>query len=105
MRVRASRGGIWDARQPVLLPMVDAAPRARFTEGGDELVRSVDAIVASALRSDQRRNLREDGAALVGVDRTKPSRARVSFTVPAEGFYQIDLVHPPLPADACPRCA
>ncbi|MEE2940690.1 MAG: DUF1592 domain-containing protein [Planctomycetota bacterium] len=103
MRVRASRGGIWDARQPVLLPMVDAAPRARFTEDGDELVRSVDAIVVSALRSDQRRNLFQEGAALVGVDRTKPSRARVSFTVPTEGFYQIDLVHPPLPADAMPQ--
>lgn len=102
MRVRASRGGVWESRQPVLLPNAEGTPLARTTEGG-ELVRRVGSFVATAAKSDQRKNLEERDGALVPVDRTKPSNARVSYTAPAEGFYQIDLVHPPLAADAMPQ--
>lgn len=102
MRVRASRGSIKEAREPVLLPLPEATPLARLTAGG-ELLRSLDAVVAPASASDQHRNLEARGEALVPLDRTMDSRARVGFTVPVEGFYQLDLVHPPLPADAMPQ--
>lgn len=102
MRVTASRGAIWQSREPVLLPMQDRAPRMGFLGPDGEFMRPMDAIVANALGSDQRENLRIDGDVLTPVDRTKHATARVRIDLPKDGFYQVDLVHPPLPNDAMP---
>lgn len=102
MRVTASRGKIWQSREPVLLPMEDREPRVGFLGPSGEFMRPMDAIVAEATGSDQRQNLRIAGDVLTPEDRTKHATARVRIDLPKEGFYQVDLVHPPLANDAMP---
>jgi hypothetical protein len=55
-----------------------------------------------ANKSDQRQNLRKDGDVLRPVAVPEHSKARLAVTLPADGFYQVDLVHPPAAPDAMP---
>ncbi len=59
-----------------------------------------EAVVLQAERSDQRRNLRFEGGALVPDAVPEPSEARLVLELPEGGYYQFDLVHPARPADA-----
>lgn len=102
MRIKASRGTIWKSNDVVLLAMPDQAPRARFLEGGADLVLPTQATVAMAIACDERKNLKNVGDMVMPNDVTKPSDARLRFALPKDGFYQIDLIHAPAPADRMP---
>ncbi len=102
MRVRAARGEMWDSAKMVLLAMEDREPMVTLDPSSGEIAPRADSLVIRALGSDQRKNLVNSGDALVPVDVTKPSSARLGVKVPKEGFYQIDLAHRPVPADAMP---
>jgi mono/diheme cytochrome c family protein len=102
MRVRAARGERWDSAKLVLLAMEDRAPMAELDPSTGELAPSVDSLIIRALSSDQRSNLVNAGDALVPVDVTQASSARIGVKVPKEGFYQVDLAHRPVPSDAMP---
>lgn len=102
MRVRASRGYLPPLRKEILVALDEGMPAlARLDEHGD-IVAAPDASVLPASASDQRANLREHEGSLLPVDVPKPAKARLRFDVPADGLYQIDLVHVPLPADGMP---
>ncbi|MFK7742982.1 MAG: DUF1592 domain-containing protein [Planctomycetota bacterium] len=111
MRVRASRGYVPPLRKQLLLSLEeDAQPLARFDgEQPQELQLADGAMLLAATASDQRKNLKLDGEALLPVDVPKPSKARLAFTLPDDGFYQVDLVHAPRSNDGMPsvrlRCA
>jgi len=100
LRVRASRGYVPALREDLLVKLDEPAAVASWRDG--DLVAPDGAIVLRAEQSDQRQNLRGDGDALLAVDVPKASRARLRFELPREGFYQIDLVHPPAKPDAMP---
>lgn len=102
MRVRAARGEMWDSAKVVLLDMPDRAPMVDLDRNTLEIVGQPDTITVRALTTDKRKNLVNGGDALVPSDVTKPSNARFGIKVPREGFYQIDLAHPPVTADAMP---
>ncbi|MCB9887721.1 MAG: DUF1592 domain-containing protein [Planctomycetes bacterium] len=99
MRVQARRGTIPTAHKQVLVSPEDRTTLAGFDEAGG--VRAPDAaIVLLATDSKQRQNVRLEGDTLRSVDVPKPSKARLSFRLPRDGFFQVDLVHPVVPADA-----
>lgn len=101
MRVRASRGYVPPLRKQILVGLDE--PVALATLDGSGAVGAPDgASILAAEKSDQRKNLRLEGDALVAVDVPKPSKARLRFDLPRDGFYQIDLVHPPVAPDAMP---
>ena len=106
MRVRAARGEMWDSAKMVLLAMEDRAPMVTLDPTSGEMSRSQDAadgsLIIRALSSDQRKNLVNSGESLIPIDVTKASSARIGVKVPKEGFYQVDLAHRPVPADAMP---
>ncbi|QDV05987.1 hypothetical protein Poly30_14910 [Planctomycetes bacterium Poly30] len=102
MRVRAARGQMWDSAKVVLLDMPDRAPMVELDPDTLEIVERPGTIVTRALTTDQRKNLVNEGDSLVPIDVTKPSHARFGIKVPEEGFYQIDLAHRPVAADAMP---
>ncbi|HEB54116.1 MAG TPA: DUF1592 domain-containing protein [bacterium] len=101
MRVVASRGYVPPMRRQMLVGLDEGMPAmARLHDG--RLATAHGAIVLPAARSDQRRNLRAEGNALLPVAVPEPARARLRFTLPADGFYQVDLVHAPKAADQMP---
>ncbi|MEM9381079.1 MAG: DUF1592 domain-containing protein [Planctomycetota bacterium] len=108
MRVTASRGTMWRSREPVLLQLDGAPPRATVhataQAAGDavEVTAAEDSLVALASKSDQRKNAALTGDLVLAEDVTVPCQARVRFEVPAEGYYQVDLVHPPVPREQMP---
>ncbi len=106
MRVRAARGEMWDSAKMVLLAMEDRAPMVSLDASTGEMApprgRTGSSLIIRALSSDQRKNLVNSGESLVPIDVTKASSARIGVKVPKEGFYQIDLAHRPVPADAMP---
>ncbi len=59
-----------------------------------------DARLLEAERSDQRSNLRFEGGFLVPDQVPEPAEARLALELPEGGYFQFDLVHPALPADA-----
>jgi len=101
VRVRASRGSVWRTRDTVLVPLEGGAPRVSLDEAGAASLPE-GAVAFEASSSDQRENVREDAGALVPEDATKDSKARVAGRIPTEGFWQIDVVHPPVPIDRMP---
>ncbi|MEM9800326.1 MAG: DUF1592 domain-containing protein [Planctomycetota bacterium] len=101
MRVTARRGAVWRSREPVLLQLEDDAPVASLADDG-ALKLPANALVARADASDQRGNVVMMGDVVVAEDVTEPSNARVRFSVPVEGYYRVDLVHPPVPAAEMP---
>ncbi|MEO6597732.1 MAG: DUF1592 domain-containing protein [Planctomycetota bacterium] len=101
MRVRASRGYVPPLRQELLVGLDEPVAMAVFGDDG-EICAPDGAIVIAADKSEERKNLRLDGGALLALDVPKPSQARLAFRVPADGFYQVDLVHPPVAPDAMP---
>jgi mono/diheme cytochrome c family protein len=100
MRVKASRGYLPPMRKQLLVNVDDAAPAARWEK--NRLVVPDGAIVVAAEESDQRKNLELDGDFLRPKEVPKDSKARVRVELPADGFYQVDLVHPPVSPDAMP---
>ena len=102
MRVRASRGYLIPSRDPILVALPDESPRTAYDHRSDELQPAPQALVATAISSDKRKNLISKGDFLIPDELTKDSSARVQFKIPAEGYFQVDLVHPPVSADAMP---
>ena len=100
MRVKASRGYVPPLRKNLLVKLDEPTPMARVEDG--VVTGPAGAMVLPAGKSDQRKNLREQGGALVSVDVPAESKARLRFDLPADGFYQVDLVHPPKTPDAMP---
>ena len=100
MRVKASRGYVPPLRKQLLVQVDDATPAARWEQ--NRLAAPDGAIVVAASASDQRKNLVADGDFLRPSDVPKESKARVRVDLPADGFYQVDLVHPPVNPDAMP---
>ena len=105
MTVRASRGRLFASDR---LQLVDvAAPVARVrpfpTDTSSTLLAAApDARVLDAHAGDQLENLVTDGERLVPAVRTEPCSARFEVQMDEPGHWQVDLVHPPLPADAMP---
>ncbi|MFT6110431.1 MAG: mono/diheme cytochrome c family protein [Planctomycetota bacterium] len=102
MRVSAARGQMWDSAKVVLLAMEDRDPMVSLAADTNEIIPRDGTMVSRALSTDQRKNLRNEGSSLVPVDVTLDSKARFGIKVPREGFYQIDLAHRPVTADAMP---
>ncbi|MCA8974110.1 MAG: DUF1592 domain-containing protein, partial [Planctomycetes bacterium] len=101
MRVRASRGYVPPLREQILVGLDE--PVAMTTlDDADNVVARDGAQVLPAAASDQRSNVSLTDDVITAIDVPKPSRARLRFDLPADGFYQIDLVHPPVAADAMP---
>lgn len=101
MRVQARRGTIPTAHKQVLVSPEDKTTVARLGEDG-ELRAGRDAIVLLATDSKQHENVRLEGDTLHSVDVPKPSKARLTFGLPRDGFFQIDLVHPVVSPDGMP---
>ncbi|MCA8949647.1 MAG: DUF1592 domain-containing protein [Planctomycetes bacterium] len=100
MRVVASRGYVPPLRQDLLVGLDEPIALAHWQDGA--VAPPPGAMVLPAEASDQRQNLRVDGDLLVAVDVPQQSRARLRFDLPADGFYQVDLVHPPIAPEAMP---
>ncbi|MAD33400.1 MAG: hypothetical protein CMJ88_06545 [Planctomycetes bacterium] len=100
MRVKASRGYLPPLRKQLLVRLDEPAAQARWQQG--RLVAAADALVVPAQQTDQRKNLEQRGAFLRPLDVPKDSKARVRLDLPRDGFYQLDLVHPPVNPDAMP---
>lgn len=104
MRVKASRGYVPPLRKQILVKLDDPVAMAYF-EGNKLTAKPSPAgksIFLSAKKSDQRKNLRNDNGSFVPVDVPKNSKARVRFSLPQDGFYQIDLVHRPVAKENMP---
>ena len=101
MRVVASRGSIWKSNEFALIPLPDEEARARYDSDG-ELKTSDDAVVIAAKDSDEHKNLRVEGDLVVSEDSTMESDSRVRFTLPHEGYWQLDLVHVPVAPERMP---
>ncbi len=102
MRIRATRGQMWDSAKMVLLAMEGRGPMVELDGETGEIAPRRNSHVVRALATDERKNLTHEGDSLVPIDVTKPSRARFGVKVPHEGFYQVDLAHRPVAADAMP---
>ncbi|MEM8711720.1 MAG: DUF1592 domain-containing protein, partial [Planctomycetota bacterium] len=102
MRVRAARGQIWDSAKLVLLAMENRDPMVELDPSTGRMAPSAGSLIVRALQTEKRKNLVNQGDALVPVDVTEPSRAEIAVKIPHEGFYQVDLAHSPRPADAMP---
>ena len=121
MRVSAARGGVKRTRDPVLLKLEDEvnhvqvslseAEQESETIDGEEvevreralsIASAMETITAEAAKSDQRKNVRLEGDVLVAEDVTQPADSRVAVQIPAEGFYRVHLVHPPVPVEQMP---
>lgn len=105
MRVVASRGYLPPLRKQLLVGFDDdgSTPTALAAVGADDTLETAPgAIVLPAVAADQKKNLRPDRDALLPVAVPDESDARLGFHVPADAFYQVDLVHRPAAADAMP---
>jgi len=100
MRVKASRGYLPALRKQLLVKLDDPAPAARWEKNG--LVTNDDALRIAAKDTDQHKNLIADGDVLRPKEVPNESKARVRLDLPRDGFYQIDLVHPPVAPEAMP---
>lgn len=101
MRVVASRGSIWKSTDFALLPLPDESPRVRIDQRG-VLQTGDGAVVIAAADSDEHENLRVEGDLVLSDDPTMQSDSRVRFTVPREGYWQLDLVHPSIAPERMP---
>lgn len=101
MRVRASRGPIWQAHEPIIVKLEESAAVAAL-DPELKVTGAPDSILGSAAKSDKRKNMTDADGVLSPTDVTADCEARVAVTIPAEGYYQVDLVHPPVPADLTP---
>jgi mono/diheme cytochrome c family protein len=106
MRVKASRGYVPPLRRQMLVALdkqdgTTAQPMVQVAADGS-LVTATNAQVLAAEQSDQRENLAPDGDLLVPVAVPEDCKARLRFALPADGFYQIDMVHRPAKADQMP---
>lgn len=102
MRVRASRGYLIPSHEPILVALEDASPVASYDQAAGKLQKEGNAIVATAVSSDERKNMRNEGDFLVPEELTEDSSARVKVHIPQEGYFQVDLVHPPVAAENMP---
>ena len=100
MRVKASRGYLPPLRKQLLVQLDEPAPRAQWQQG--EVVLADGAWVIPADKTDQHKNLAMDGVFLRPKEVPKDSKARVRLDLPTDGFYQLDLVHPPVNPNAMP---
>jgi mono/diheme cytochrome c family protein len=106
MRVKASRGYVPPLRRQMLVALDQqngaAAPPMVQVGADGALVTTAGAQVLAAEQSDERNNLASDGDLLVPVAAPEDCKARLRFVLPADGFYQIDMVHRPAKADQMP---
>ncbi|MEM7310722.1 MAG: DUF1592 domain-containing protein [Planctomycetota bacterium] len=105
MRVRASRGYLFEHRKRMLIELEQPIPLSALVGEPVDVATLTGAIVLRAPDSDDHKNLLPGGAGdelLLPEIVTDPSSARFKVKVPADGYYQVDLVHPFMPADAMP---
>lgn len=100
MRVKASRGYLPPLRKQLLVKLDEPAAQASWQQG--RLVAAADALVVAAGQTDHHKNLEQRGAFLRPIEAPKDSKARVRLDLPRDGFYQLDLVHPPVEQAAMP---
>ena len=101
MRVVASRGSIWKSNEFSLVPLPDESARVKLGEAG-ELQVADEAIVIAAKGSDEHKNLRLEGDFVLPDDSTMESDSRVRFSLPREGYWQLDLVHAAIAPERMP---
>ena len=97
LRVRASRGFLVESNERLLIDLEEPAPV--HVLGAEE---SDGVRVLAALDSDERQNLAESGATLTPVAIPEPASARFQIETNEAGYYQVDLVHPPVATDGMP---
>lgn len=100
MRVKASRGYLPPLRKQLLVQLDDPSPLAQWQKG--EVVIADGAWVIPADKTDQHKNLAMDDGLLRPKEVPKDTKARVRLDLPKDGFYQLDLVHPPVNPNAMP---
>ncbi|MCR9245975.1 MAG: DUF1592 domain-containing protein [bacterium] len=101
MRVRASRGYVPPLRMQLLVALDEPVPAVKMADDGF-FQRQKGTIITGGDKSTRRKNVRLEGGTILPVDVPKPAQALISFTLPADGFYQVDLLHPPQPPSAMP---
>lgn len=100
MRVKASRGYLPPLRKQLLVKLDAPTPAAHWSKNA--LVTAEGAIVIPADKTDQHKNLKLEDGVLRPAAVPKDSKARVRIDLPRDGFYQVDLVHPPVSPAAMP---
>jgi len=104
-RVRASRGYLPTTLEPMVVALdePEAFVTLATTEADAvEVQAQPDSRVLVAAKSDERKNLRMAGDALVAEDVPKAASARFRFDLPQDGIFQVDLVHPVVPLEDMP---
>lgn len=100
MRVRASRAPLIRTRDRVLIALERPLPLTFQREG--QVVAPADALIFPASKAVDRQNLQEAEGVLRPMDVPRDASARFDLEVAEDGYYQIDLVHPPAPIEAMP---
>jgi mono/diheme cytochrome c family protein len=101
MRVVASQGYVPVLHEELLLDPDVREPRV--TIGSDGVVAVPEGAVAMAASAGKKpQNLRESDGFLVPVDVPKDARVEFVLDFPEDGYYQVDLVHPPTPKEVMP---
>lgn len=100
MRVSASRAKVFRSKERVLIALEDPVPLAFDREG--IITPPPHARVFPAEKSKERKNLRMQDGMLLPVDVPSDSSASYELDVAEDGYFQIDVVHPPAPIDAMP---
>lgn len=101
LRVHASRGYLPTTLDQILVEM--EAPLATTTWDAERGVSTApDSRVFAAVDSKNRKNVRLEGELVHAVDVPKEANAQFPLELDRGGFYQIDLVHPAVPAAEMP---
>lgn len=101
-RVQASRGPLFPDDRQLLLELQDGEPLVRVPNDTLGVTPEPGALVVSAFETTEQSNLIRRDAFLVSEELTADSGAKLKLDVPAKGYYQIDLVHPPVGIDGMP---
>ncbi len=101
-RVQASRGPLFPDDRQLLLELQDGTPLVRVPNDTLGVTPELGALVVSAFETTEQSNLIRRDAFLVSEELTADSNAKLKLDVPAKGYYQIDLVHPPVGIDGMP---
>jgi mono/diheme cytochrome c family protein len=100
MRVGASRAKVFRSKERVLIALENPVPLAFEREG--IVIPPAKSHVFLADKAKDRKNLRSAGLALLPVEVPANSSASFELEVAQDGYFQIDVVHPPAPIDAMP---
>ena len=102
MRVRASRGYLFQSQERLLLELEDPLALSALVGPSAAVATLPGARVLSAVDSDERKNLVLHGDVLAPDELTAPASARFQLDQAEGGYYQVDLVHPAVEPDAMP---